>query len=446
MKNTIQLSDHFTYQKLIRFVIPSVVMMVFSSIYGIVDGIFVSNFAGKTAFAGLNFVMPALQILSTVGFMLGTGGTAYIAKTFGEGDNKRANQIFSMVIYVTIVSGIIISVLGIALLRPLCIMLGASGELLECAVTYGTIILIGNTFFMFQMEFQSILPASEKPKLGLFFTVSAGVTNMILDLLFVGVFKWGLVGAAWASVIGQAIGGVGPLLYFCFPNSSLLKVGKPFFDFKALLQICFNGCSELMASISMSVVGVLFNVQLLRYAGENGVAAYGTIMYINFIFISTFIGYSVGSSPLVSYHYGANNNDELRNLLKKSLTIIMIASIGMVVIAITLARPLSTIFIGYDEELFNLTIHAFRIQAVSYIFSGICIYGSSFFTALNNGLISALISFLRTLVFELLAVLLLPLVFGLEGIWYSIWVAEVYAVIVTIVCLLINNKRYHYFK
>jgi len=445
MKNPIQLSDHFTYKKLIRFVIPSVIMLVFSSIYGIVDGIFVSNYAGKTAFAGLNFVMPTLQMLGALGFMLGTGGTALIAKTLGEGNKERANQIFSMLIYVTLVSGIVISVIGIIFIKPFCILLGASGELLDSACTYGRILLIGNTIFMFQMEFQSILPASEKPKLGLLFTVGAGVTNMILDFLFVGVFGLGLEGAAWATNLGQLIGGFGPLLYFILPNSSLLRVGKPFFDGKALLKICFNGCSELLGSISMSLVGMLFNIQLLKYAGENGIAAYGAIMYINFIFISCFIGYSVGSAPLVSYHYGADNTDELKNLLNKSIRLILGVSVGMVFIAYFFAGPLSTIFTGYDVELYEMTVHAFKIQAFSYLFSGVCIYGSSFFTALNNGPISALISSLRTLVFELLGVLLLPIAFGLEGIWYSMCVAEICAVSVTIVCLTINNKKYQYY-
>lgn len=440
----IKLSDHFTFGKLLRFTVSSIVMMIFTSIYGVVDGYFVSNFVGKTPFAAVNFIMPVLMILGTIGFMFGTGGGALVAKTMGEGKKEKANQLFSLFVYISIACGIVLAVLGIVFLRPIASMLGAEGVMLDNCVIYGRIILVALPAFILQMEFQSFLITAEKPQLGLVVTVVAGVTNMVLDALLVAVFKLGLEGAAVATAISQLVGGVVPLVYFLRPNTSLLRLGKTKYDGGSLLKACVNGSSELMSNISMSLVGMLYNAQLLKYAGENGVAAYGVLMYVSMIFCAAFIGYSIGVAPVISYHYGAGNHSELKGLLRKSLTIILIFSGSMFILAEVLAAPLSNLFVGYDAELLELTGRGFFIFSFSFLFMGVAIFGSAFFTALNDGLTSALISFLRTLVFQIAAVLILPLVFGIDGIWSSIVVAEIMAVVMTAVFLIWKREKYHY--
>lgn len=440
----IQLSDHFTYKKLLRFTLPSIAMMIFTSIYGVVDGFFVSNFVGKTPFAAVNFIMPFLMILGAFGFMLGTGGSALISKTLGEGKTEKAHCLFSMVVCVSILLGIVIAVLGVICIRPAASLLGAEGEMLDNCVLYGRIILAAIPAYMLQQEFQSFFIMAEKPQLGLYTTITAGVANMVLDGLFIAVFRWGVAGAAIATGISQIIGGVIPVLYFLRPNTSLLKLTRPSFDGRALLRICTNGSSELMSNISMSLVGMLYNMQLMKYAGENGVAAYGVLMYVSMIFIAAFIGYTIGTAPVISYHYGAGNHDELKSLLRKSLIIVGVFSLGMLILGEVLARPLSVIFVGYDTELLSLTLRGFAIFSFSFLFSGFAIYGSGFFTALNNGLISAVISFLRTLVFQVAAILILPLIWGIDGIWISIVVAEVMATAVTILFWIGNRSKYHY--
>ena len=442
----IKLSDHFTYKKLLKFTLPSIVMMIFTSIYGVVDGFFVSNFAGKTAFSAVNFIMPFLMILGTVGFMFGTGGGALIAKTLGEQNREKANALFSLFVYLTIACGVVFALLGIFLIRPVATFLGAEGAMLEQCVLYGRIILIALPAFMLQLEFQSFFVTAEKPQLGLITTICAGVANMVLDALFVAVFSWGLVGAAVATAISQILGAIIPIVYFSKKNTSLLKLTKTYFDGKAVLKACTNGSSELMSNVSMSLVGMLYNVQLLAWAGENGVAAYGVLMYVSMVFNGVFIGYAVGSAPVIGYHFGAKNNSELKNVLKKSIVLIGIFSLMMVAFAEALSSPLSSVFVGYDKDLFELTKRGFFIYSFSFLFMGYAIYFSSFFTALSDGLTSALISFLRTLVFQVAAVLLLPLILdGVDGIWLSIVVAEFMAFITSVFFLFLKRKKFGYF-
>ncbi|MDE5716968.1 MAG: MATE family efflux transporter [Lachnospiraceae bacterium] len=444
MKKNIQLSDHFTYNKLLRFTLPSIVMMVFTSIYGVVDGFFVSNFAGKTAFASLNLIFPFIMILGGMGFMIGTGGTALVSLVLGTGDREKANRYFSMMVYLTILLGIILSVVGILFTRPMASFLGATPEMMEDCVVYGRIVFFFIAAFMLQNVFQSFLIAAERPKLGLAATISAGVTNMLLDALFVGAFRWGVAGAALATGISQCVGGVLPLLYFIRPNTSPLRLTRTRLEMKPILQACANGSSELMSNISSSVVSMIYNFQLLRYVGENGVSAYGVLMYVQFIFIAIYIGYAIGAAPIISYHYGAGNYEELKNMLKKSVLLITGTSIVLTAAAFLLAAPLSNIFVGYDAELFALTCHAFRLFAFSFLLAGFNIFTSSFFTALNNGAISAAISFMRTLIFQTAAVLILPLFFDVDGIWWAITVAEVFACVLSAAFLFAKRGKYHY--
>lgn len=419
-------------------------MMVFASIYGVVDGFFVSNFAGETEFAALNFIYPFIMMLGAFGFMFGAGGSALISKTMGEGDMKKAKSLFSLVVYASIVTGMVLSVLGIIFIRPVASLMGAEGKMLDDCVIYGRIILLALPAFMLQMEFQTFFVMAEKPKLGLYATLASGITNMVLDALLVGVLPWGLVGAASATAISQLIGGIIPIVYFFRPNTSLLRLGKAEYDGKALLKTFTNGSSELMSNISMSLVGMLYNVQLMSYADQEGVAAYGVLMYVNFAFISIFIGYVVGVSPVVSYHYGAGNTDELKSLLKKSILLLSISSLAMLLAGELLALPLSKLFVGSNPYLLEMTLRGFRIFSFSFLFAGFAIFGSCFFTALNDGLTSAIISFLRTLIFQTAAVIILPFIWHLDGIWASIIVAELMAVIVTVIFLVVKRKKYRY--
>lgn len=445
-KEKIQLSDHFTYSRLVKFVIPSVVMMIFTSIYGVVDGLFVSNFVGKTPFAAINLIFPLIMILGGFGFMLGTGGTAIVAKTLGMGEKKLATEYFTFIIASTAAMGTILSILGIIFARPVAMLLGAEGEILECAVVYARVVLIALPFFMLQNSFQNFFITAEKPKLGLAVTIAAGVTNMVLDALFIAVFDWGLIGAAAATATSQFIGGAVPIIYFATSDKSTLRFCRTRAYWRVLLNACINGSSELLSNISASVVTILYNFQLLRFAGENGIAAYGVVMYVAFVFVAIFIGFVIGAGPIVSFHYGANNTDELKSIRKKSTILVLAAGAAMLIVAILLSRPLCTLFVGYDSALYEITLRGFIIYAVSYLFAGFNIFGSSFFTALNNGLISAVISFLRTLVFQTSTVILLPLLFSepLDGVWFSVIVAEALSFAVTAFFIALKKKEYNY--
>ena len=440
----IQLSDHFTYRRLIRFVIPSVAMMILTSIYGVVDGLFVSNFVGKTPFAAVNLVIPFTMILGAFGFMLGTGGTALVAKTLGEGRQEEANRIFSMLIYFALGLGVLLTIFGIAVLKGIVIKMGADDAMLRHCMIYGRIVLLGIPFYMLQNMFQNFLIAAEKPQLGLIVTIAAGVTNMVLDALFIAVLGWGVAGAAAATALGQCVSGLVPFVYFARKNSSKLSLVKTRLMGGALFHACTNGSSELVSNVSMSLVGMLYNLQLMKFAGENGVAAYGVIMYVNFIFIAIFLGYAYGSAPIVAFNYGARRTEELQNVLKKSLKLILGTGISLFLIATVFAGVLSGLFVGYDAELYRLTVRGFHLYAISFLLCGFNIYGSSFFTALNNGVVSAAISFLRTVVFEVAAILILPVFFGVDGIWCAITVAELASILITIGAFSALRRRYQY--
>lgn len=440
----IQLSDHFTYGRLLRFTFPSIVMMVFTSIYGVVDGIFVSNFAGKTPFAAVNLIMPYLMLTSVLGFMVGTGGTALISTTLGMGDKKKANEIFSLLTWVCIIGGIVLTALSMIFMRPVAILMGAEGQMLEDCVTYGMIVQLALTAYILQYAFQSFCVAAEKPNLSLTMMIVAGVMNIVLDALFVAVFRWGLVGAAVATTIAQIVGAIIPIVYFMRPNKSLLRLGKCRFDGKVLLRTFTNGSSELMSNLSMSLVSMLYNLQLMAWAGEDGIAAYGVIMYVNFAFMSVYIGFVIGAAPIVGFNHGADNRPELKNVFRKSLMLLGVFSLVMTLLAEVLSAPLSAVFVGYDSRLYDITLRGFRIYSLSFLLCGFNLFGSSFFTALNNGLISAVISFFRTLICQIAAVMLLPLVLQLDGIWLSIVVAELAALVLTVICFIKYRKRYHY--
>ena len=443
---TIQLSDHFTYKKLLRFTLPSVVMMIFSSIYGVVDGIFVSNFAGTTAFAAVNLIMPYLMIWSGVAFMVGTGGSALVAKTMGEGDTKKANDRFSLLVTTSILASAVFAALSLLFLKPVTAAFGAEGQMFEDCVTYAWCILPALPFFFLQMLFQSFLVVAQKPNFGLAVTVAAGVTNMVLDFLLVGVLDLGLVGAGLATAFSQAVGGVIPLFYFLFSKKAVLKLRRFRFERGVIWRACFNGSSEMMTNISMSVVNMLYNARLMALEGERGVAAYGVIMYVAFVFVSAFIGYTVGCSPIISYHFGAKNRKELRSLHHRNKVIIAITSAFMVIFAFAFASPFSRIFASQDEALLKLTIRAFYLYSPSFILAGINIYGSAFFTALGDGLVSAIISFARMFLFEVIFVSILPLLLGIDGIWLTVVFVEIASFIVVVSFFMAFRQKYGYGK
>ena len=436
----IQISDSFNYKKLIRFVLPSIFMMTVTSIYGVIDGLFVSNFVGKTPFAAINLIMPFPMILGGMGFMIGTGGTALVSKAIGENDVERGNRYFTMLIIFAAALGVILTAVGIAVMRPVAVLLGASGEMLEHSVLYGRIVVGFTTFYIFQ----SFTAAAEKPKLGLIVTIIAGCTNAVLDAVFIVWFKWGIVGAAVATGVGQVLGGVIPLVYFARKNGSLLRFVKTKFEIKPVLKACGNGSSELLTNIASSVVSMLYNLQLMKLLGENGVAAYGVIMYVQLIFLAIEIGYAIGSAPIVGYNYGAGNVAELKSVFKKSMVIMGVSGAVLAALAQALAVPLAKLFVGYDEELYNLTVYSFRLFSFAFIFSGVGIYSSGFFTALNNGLVSAVLSFLRALVFQVAYVFLLPWLVGADGIWWAMFATEASAFVVAVIFFIAFRKKYGY--
>ena len=440
----ISISDHFGYRKLLRFTLPSIATMIFTSIYSVVDGVFVSNFVGKTPFAAVNLMMPFLYLIGVVGSMLGTGGSALVAKTLGEGDHPKANRIFSMLIVVCFGSGVLFGLLGILFLEPIARFLGADAAMMDSCLLYGRIMLLALPFFILEMMFQSFMVTAERPQLGFVFTVISGLLNILMDYLLIVVFDFSLSGAAWATFLASAVGGVGPLLFFVFPNKTILHFVRPVFDGKALLQSLTNGISEFFASISGSILSICYNFQLMKYIGENGVAAFGVIMYVQFIFFGVFLGYAMGTAPIVSYNYGAQNHAELRNVFQRSMKIIAVLGVLQTLLLELTIPYLTKIFVGYDPELYALTCKAFRIYGLSYLLVGFNFYASSLFTALNNGIVSAIISTVRTLVFETSAVFILPAIFGVDGIWFSIICAEVLSLSLSIAMLYKYRERYLY--
>ena len=444
MRSRIHLSEHFTYRKLLQFTLPSIVMNLFASLYIVADGFFVANFAGKTEFAAVNLIMPVLNIMGTIGYMFGVGGSALIARTLGEEKHERANRLFSLIVLFSSCLAVLMMVPGFIFMPRIAALLGAEGQLLENSTLYGRIFILALPAWIWVYEFQLFFVTAEKPGLGLAVTVCAGLCNVALDALFIIVFKWGLAGAAAASALTQFVGGVIPIIYFSRRNNSLLRLVKPIWDGRAIVKCCTNGSSEFMAEAAASLVGTVYNMQLLRYAGEDGVVIYGLLMYVSLIFTAIFVGYSNGVGPVISFQYGAQNHGEMKNLRKRSLTIIAITSAVMFTSSEILAQPFSALFLKGAENLLPDAIHAFRIVSVAYLFTGMAVFCSAFFTALNNGQISALISFLRTFVFELGAVLLLPLLLGVNGIWYSVVFAELMAAVTGTIFMFALRKRYHY--
>ncbi len=441
----IQLSEHFNYTKLMRFTLPTITMMIVTSLYSVVDGIFVSNVLGSEAFAAVNLIFPFPMMLSAVGFMIGTGGSALVSMTLGEGKKQKANEYFSMLVAFVGVAGVLLTILGIAFIRPISMLLGAEGELLEGCVIYGSSLMLGLAPFMLQNCFQSFLVTAERPKLGLGISIAAGLTNMVLDFLFIYVFPWGLVGAAAATALSQVVGGVIPLIYFWRKNTSLLQLVRFRLEWKPILKSCANGSSEMLTNLSTSLLNMLYNLQLMRLVGENGVSAYGVIMYVSFIFTGTYLGYAIGAAPIVGYHYGAGNKKELKSLLRKSLLLITAVAVGLTALSEILSEGLAGIFVSYDRELMEMTKIAIQIYSLSYLISGFNIFGSAFFTALNDGPVSALISFVRTLLFQIVMILVLPALFGLNGVWFAVVAAEALALLVTIICFVVKRKKYQYF-
>lgn len=440
----IQLSEHFTYKKLIKFTLPTIIMMIFTSIYGVVDGLFVSNVVGSNAFASINLIMPAIMILGTVGFMIGTGGSAIVSKTLGEGDKERANRYFSMLVYLEIILSLILAISGLFFLEPVAKLLGADETMMPDCLVYGRILLVGLVAYTLQNSFQSFMVTAEKPTFGLVISIIAGVTNMILDFVFIYIFKWGVAGAAWATIASQVVGAMIPMLYFFKENNTMLRLGKTKFELRPIVKSCINGSSEMVTNLSLSLVSILFNKQLMDLVGADGVSAYGVIMYVGFLFVGTYVGYSIGSAPVISYHYGAQNKEELKGLFSKSLKLLTITAIVMTALAEIFASSLASIFVGYDKELLELTVNALRLYSIAYIISWFNIFASSFFTALNDGLVSALISFLRTLVLQVLTILILPRIWGINGIWLATFVAEMCAIVVSMICYIVNRKKYEY--
>ncbi len=443
----IRLSDHFDYKRLLRYAASAICMMVFTSIYGMVDGFFVSNYCGKTPFAALNIIYPVIMVISTIGFMLGTGGSAVVAKAFGEKRDDDARHYFSMFVYTDIAIGIFLSAVAQLFLPQISSMLGAEGEVFDNTILYARIVLLSTPALTLQMFFQTFFNTAEKPKLGFYVTVLSGCANMVLDFVYVGMLGMGIQGAAWATVASEYVGGVIPLFYFARPNDSLLDLISPKktrFEGRIFVHACWNGMSEFFGNISAAVISIMYNVELLKYSGENGVSAFGVVMYVYLLFGAIQIGYSMATAPIVSYHYGAQNMKEVHNVLKCSLIIIAVSSALMFAAAELMSGVIATIFVSYDKELFELTHWAFRVMSFSYLFFGFGVYGSSFFTALGNGTVSAIIEVFRLFIFQVLFLYTLPRFFGSAGIYYAFTLAESSGIVLTAFFLIIMRKKYRY--
>lgn len=440
--SSVDMSKHFSTKDLLRYTAPSMAMMVFTSIYTIVDGFFVSNYAGKSAFAAVNLIMPFIMILSTVGFMVGSGGGALVAQERGRGDDKRANEYFSLIVWFALALGIVCAVIGFIAMESVARALGASDEMLPVCVLYGRISMVSLPLFVLQYAFQPLFSTAGKPKLGLAVTVISGVANIVLDFVLVGLMGMGVAGAAWATVVSEYIGGLVPLAYFLSPNSSFLRLGGAPLRLKVIAKTCSNGSSEMMSNIAMSVVAMVYNWQLINYLGEDGVAAYGVIEYVAMIFGAVLMGYAMGSAPLMSFQNGAGNNAEKRSLLRHGLVLMGIGGVLACGAAQLLAPAVASIFTSYDASLMELTVHAFRLYATAFLLMGFSVFGSSLFTSLGNGLVSAVISFARTLVFETGSVILLPMLFGIDGIWLSVLVAELASSVLVFCCIFFLGRFY----
>lgn len=440
----VELAGHYGLRRLVKTSLPMIAMMIVTSIYSIVDGYFISNFAGSTAFAAMNLVWPALALISAVGLMIGTGGSALVSKTLGEGDTGRADEIFTMLVHIALIIGAVLTVGLFIFMKPLIIALGAEGEMIPKAVMYGRIVVLAMPEFIMQMMFQSFYMTAERPELGTRMSIISGCINIALDALFVVGFGWGLTGAAVATALALAVGGIYPLWFFSSKknNTHLQFVCFSRIDWKAITRTCTNGMSEYVGNIALNIVSIGYNLQLMKYIGENGVSAYGIIMYVGFIFAAVYIGYNLCVSQVIAYNFGAGNRAELRSLLKKSLLLIGIGGVIMTALAEGSAPLLAKIFVGYDAELCSLTVRALRIYMLSFLICGFNMFCSAWFTALNNGLVSAAAAFARTLIFELGAVLIVPGIIGIDGIWLAVSIAEVLAVLMSAILILAYRKRY----
>lgn len=441
----IELSGHYSVRRLLVSAVPSIVMILVTSLYSIVDGVFVSNFAGTTPFAALNLMWPAMQVVTVLGLMVGTGGSALVSKTKGEGDDKKADAIFSTLVRFTLILGVIMGALFFILTPQIARWLGAEGELLRQSIIYARICISVAPVFMIQMAFNSFFMAAEKPQLGTALSIASGITNIIVDAVLIVWLKMGIAGAAIGTASGMAVGGLYPIFYFSSKrNSSSLHLVKNTAEFRHVLKACSNGLSEYVGNIALSVVSICYNVQLMKYLGENGVSVYGILMYLGFAFASLFIGYNIMATPVIGYNYGAGNRPELKSLLNKSMGIVLTTGILLAGIVTALARPLATIFVSYDPELLDLAVRAIRIYFISFTICGINMFTSAWFTGLNNGIVSAVAAFTRTLVFELGAVFVIPALFGIDAIWAAVNVAEVLALILSAALILAFRRRYGY--
>lgn len=442
----IHLSDHFSYARLMRFCAPTMGMMVFTSIYFVVDAFFISNYAGKEAFAGVSLILPVLTAMAALGMMTGMGGTALVSKVFGEGDREKAQRYFSMVIEFTLITSAVLGLISALFMKDIVLALGATPEIMDHALIYGRIGGSLNFLYTMQYMFQSLMGVAERPNLALRFTVVAGFLNVFLDWLFVCMLDFGVAGAAAASSISEIAGGMAPLIYFTLPNSTEFRFFPVIPELIPMLKAMVNGLSELMNTIAFSIVTIAYNFQLLKYAGADGVAAYGVVINIAYIFLGALIGITMGAVPIVSYHYGAEDHRELNNLLRKVMVIEFCGGILMFILSQLTATPLSTLFVGYDRDLCDMTEYAFRLFVTGFFLAGVNTCTVSFFTALNNGLISGALSIFRALVFPLAAVIVMPALFGLNGIWWTQLITEVLSLILMVAALLRYDRDYHYLR
>lgn len=418
--------------------------MVFMSLYTMVDGVFVSRFAGTAALSAVNIVYPMVSVVVAVGVMLATGGSAIIAKRMGEGKPEQARQNFSYLILAGVLIAVGMAALALVFLKPLLHLLGARGALFELCYAYALPLVFFIPSGILQMLFQTLLVTAGRPMLGLTVTVLGGVANIVLDYLFIVPLQMGIAGAAIATGIGFSIPAVFGLLYFALRRSGPLCFVRPKGGGKMLLRCCANGSSEMVTNMSTAVTTFLFNLLMMRYAGEDGVASITIVLYTQYLMTAVYMGYATGTAPVFSFHHGSRNGEQLRRLFRISMGFIALCSVATFALALVFAKQVVVIFTPAGSPVFEMALYGFRLFSGSFLFAGVGIFASAMFTAFSDGKVSAAISFLRTFAFIVLALLLLPLAMGLDGVWLAVPLAEVLGFGVSLFFLYRKKKRYCY--
>ena len=419
-------------------------MMLFTSMYGVVDGLYLSHFSGKEAFAAITLIIPLPLLIGAWAYMIGAGGSAVIAKAIASDRQKDANEYFSFLVLISVLGSILLAGIGEIFLEPCAKLLGANDEMLPFCMTYGRILIAAVPLYVLQNVFQSFLTVAEHPKIGLAINLVSAFLNMALNFVFIRITNEVVTAVALATVVSQFVGGITPFVFFVRSKSTTLRFGRPHMPMSLLGPVFANGVSEFVSEIFHPLASVMYNYKLMELTGLNGVAAYGVLMNVGFLFGSVFLGFAVGSAPLFTYKYEREDHDELHSLFIKSTISVVLMGFLLYGVACMIEGPFAAEFFGGDELLITMTEEAFALHSLSYMVMGLAVFASAFFTAIHDSRVSFLISFLRTLLFEVLAILLLPMLFDLNGVWAASLTSEVLTLLVTVGLLISKKEKYQY--